>query len=436
MNSKVLKNKLDRLEIKYGAEILDDGKITGIMMDSGYIHPVKNEEYETPALSDYETVIAENSIAKQNYDNFKRELAIVFQSKNKSIADLKQSMQIIISNDVIPIRIRRIKIWEIMVILVKNITNPKEAGTSRTKKTCGEFSRKQCTRSKKCSRGPGNRGVSIVIDDKTIMLNFPRCRLNIPQAMILQFTKNIANELLLSHKARLEIFENQFKLESNIIVLNRETIGSEIKKYYKGNNFYLTNNVKSIRPMFYIPDPLVKVIRDSNLIIAKTPMTIMASTITDTGIDMVDVSDVKAGKCIFPFKKNIRGEIETYNQCILDKNYRHGYVCATDVDADGHQLKYGYCNAKIKLKIKRKKKKVLEPPADTIPGYSGPHNNSYLAGYASKEKFDNLKSAAEHADLLGNKCGGITLELNGKYSVRKGTELKSVNKLEYSWVRL
>jgi hypothetical protein len=436
MKSNVLKNNLDILEIQYGAEILDDGKITGIMMDSGYIHPVKNAEYETQSLSDYETVISENSIAKQNYDNFKRELANVFQSKNKSIADLKQSMQIIISNDVMPIRIRRIKIWEIMVILVKNITNPKEAGTSRTKKTCGELSGKRCLRSKKCSRGPGNGGVPIVIGDKTIMLSFTRCRLNIPQGMTLEFTKNIANELLLSHQVRLEIFENRFKLERSIVVLNRETIVSEIKKYYKGNNFYLTNNVKSIRPMFYIPDPLVKVIRDSNLIIAKAPATIMASTITDTGIDMAIIKDVKAGKCIFPYKKESRGEIETYNQCIVDKNYRHGYVCATEVDADGHQLKYGYCNSKIKLKIKRKKKKVLEPPADTIPGYNGPHINKYLSGYASKEKFDNLKSAAEHADLLGNKCGGITLELNGKYSVRKGTELKSVNKLEYSWVRL
>jgi hypothetical protein len=515
MKSKDLKNKLDIMKINYGPDILDDGRITGVMLETGHIHPVKYEEFESHSLSDYEKMTAKHAADKQLYLNFKRELASVFQRKNKSIEILKKLTTTIISNDVIPVSVRRLKIWEIIVVLVNNITIDKAYVGIKTNKTCGKIGKKKCLRSKKCSRGPGRGGVPLEIGDKTIMLNFPRCRLNIPNGMKTLFIKTIADELLLSHQVRLEIFDNKFKADTIIhsTILTRETIGSEIKKFYKGNNFYLANNVKSIRPKFRISDPLIKVIRDSNMVLSETMMDIMATTITDGGVDMSAVSDIKAGKCIFPYKTTVKGEIETYNQCIRHENYRHGYTCATEVDADGYQLKYGFCNDNVS-----KEKKLLKPSipstsiftkkgapcvfpfkyknveynkcipdkkgklwcatsvtptgkydgtdycadaaktetasaaktetasateesvssiiTETLDGYDGPYKNKYLSKYASKVKYDSLALAAEGALLLGNKCGGITLEVKGKYSLRKGNDLKdSGSKMEYSWVK-
>ena len=73
---------------------------------------------------------------------------------------------------------------------------------------------------------------------------------------------------------------------------------------------------------------------------------------------------------------------------------------------------------------------------ETLDGYEGPYKHKYLSRYASKDKYDSLSLAAEGALLLGNKCGGITLEVKGKYSLRKGCSLKdSGMKMEYSWMK-
>jgi len=73
---------------------------------------------------------------------------------------------------------------------------------------------------------------------------------------------------------------------------------------------------------------------------------------------------------------------------------------------------------------------------ETLDGYEGPYKHKYLSRYASKDKYDSLSLAAEGALLLGDKCGGITLEVKGKYSLRKGCSLKdSGMKMEYSWMK-
>ena len=62
-------------------------------------------------------------------------------------------------------------------------------------------------------------------------------------------------------------------------------------------------------------------------------------------------------------------------------------------------------------------------------GWDGPHQGQFLKGYSSgynkkdTKHIDTLEKAKQISESLGNKSGGITQEVNKKYTIRKGSIL-------------
>ena len=79
----------------------------------------------------------------------------------------------------------------------------------------------------------------------------------------------------------MEILESKFKsnLNTDNNILTKDNLNQEINKFYKGTNFYLINNVRTINPKFLIQSDLVKEIKDSNKIINQKIKEIYAMTL-------------------------------------------------------------------------------------------------------------------------------------------------------------
>ena len=142
MSGDELKQNLDILNIKYSYYIIDNGKINGLMLENGYIHPIKEESekissknYLEMDLTSNSNLILKNKVElKELYYNFKQELSSIFQNKSKSIEILKNIITTYILNPVIPIEIKRKKIYSIF----KQLTNKIFVNKSSILKTKGK----------------------------------------------------------------------------------------------------------------------------------------------------------------------------------------------------------------------------------------------------------------------------------------------------------
>merc|ERR1711935_197714 len=88
-----------------------------------------------------------------------------------------------------------------------------------------------------------------------------------------------------------------------------------------------------------------------------------------------------------------------------------------------------------------KKNLTMECYCKHIDGFSGPYRGKYLAGYAPQYKGKKFKNTDNILKVLkkDNFSNGITLTRDGKYTIRRGKELKDskINKngsTEISWI--
>lgn len=460
IGSTTLKNKLDVLEIKYGNYVLDDGVVNGLMLENGYIHPIKNDTFD-PMLDyahinhamenneEFGTFILNHETNQRLYHNFKQELSMVFQTNTKSIIMLKNIVSAIIRNVVMPIHIRQKRIYEILTKIIDGITVNKNGHNIKTKKICGKTRGKPCSKSKKCTlitNDVHNKGFKLEIGENIITIKLPACRLNIVDKLKNKFTKILVNELVSSHIVRMEIFENMFmeRVDMDTIL----TMNDDINHLYKGNNFYLVNNVKPIRPIFYVPDRLIKTIYDSNKLISKV---VYATSITNTDKDMCNpnipeelrVGDVKMGQCIFPFKRHVKGEVETYHQCVRHKNHTYGFTCATEVDANGFQTKYGFCNDKIQSVVNKNvvatdtstdtstdTAKIINPDCIFPFKSKGVEYNKCVKGKGNKPDWCAIKTTKEGVLSKWESCDTTKLRSKKPSSTDKSGKKKSQSKLK------
>ena len=354
IGGELLKQNLDKMDQKYGNYVLDNGNINGLILENGMIHPIKEEvlkdnmNYEelqrvSNNLTDYNNVLTKFNDFNHLYNNFKHEISNVFQKKSKNIVLFKKIVYAYISNYVIPLDEKRHKLLQIFNTLAKNVIKEKATNHIKSKKQCYQLKRNECNKSKKCSYDIKN-SFTLEIGKEKIIFNFSKCKMVLNKDLLVLFINKLVEELIFSIKVRIEILEGKLKneIEINEEIFNKNNLETEIKKYYKGSNFYLVNNVVNIMPYLYLTDELIKEVSNtSELIVDKNE--IYARTITDGGINMNLVTDVKAGKCIFPFKIDNAGKVEIHSQCINHQNPLHGKYCATEIDDEGFLKKYAFC---------------------------------------------------------------------------------------------
>lgn len=409
---------LDSLNINYNKSILDNGNIIGLTIENGYIHPIKKQKFESlvninyeelnyPLASDenlieFNNIISENEFIYNQFTSFKKELSNLFNSRSKSFQLLKKILNIYITNSIIPINVKRSKIYSILKNIINNITIDDNV-YYKSNKVCGKLSSKSCVKTKKCKYNKTiNKGLNMNLEGIKFTLNFPKCKMKLAKRLQILFLNKIVDDLIFSIVTQKEIFEGKF-IKKNIVmndIVNKENLNSELKSFYKGSNFYLVNDVTNIRPVYLLNDELIKEIKNSSEVFGQNIENVYSTTITDTNIDMSRVSDVKGGLCLFPYKIKNRDIVETYDQCIPHENALHGRICATEKDDDGFMTKYGFCNNKTKPKPKPK------PTVQTnvaVPKLAQAAQAS-AAQAPSKPKKNNASSKSKLYTVNGKEC--------------------------------
>ena len=145
-------------------------------------------------------------------------------------------------------------------------------------------------------------------------------------------------------------------------------------------------------------------------------------------------------------KRDDRGKIIIKNNCITSRKSKNGYWCYTDKKAKPTviiAIKTLYQKTQYLIKIKHLGGKTRSCSSSSSSsstqfrsfkfieyfGWDGPHQGQFLKGYSSgynkkdTKYIDTLEKAKQISESLGNKSGGITQEVNKKYTIRKGSIL-------------
>lgn len=358
MNIDTLKELLIIENIEFYNYVLNNGNINGLIVRGNMVHPCETVEYKVDNFEIIDRISNENQnknfnetlmefqTKEQLFVEFKREFSEFFNSKSNNVKMLKTQINNVLDNPIMDYTYKLNNIYLLLKQLSSVLTKTYKVNPYNRKKTnkiCYTMKNKKCSKSKKCDY------IDTKVYNETIkfinnkyLVNTSNCKLKISQVQIDLFTKILASKIVTNYNVRMEILENIYRLDtdSNIVLLNRDNIVSNINKLYDGYNFYIQNELIVFPKLFSVNKELIKTITK---IVETETKDITASTMTKTNIDMSSSSRVKAGKCIFPFKVDRENYVDTYYDCISHPNPLNGNICATEVNEDQVMTKYGFC---------------------------------------------------------------------------------------------
>ena len=208
--------------------------------------------------------------------------------------------------------------------------------------------RKKCERDTKCHYSQLSKREKIRVWDREIEIKgsswdkrFIHCKLKIPTGLKVKLVYKLSNEILYDFSLRSQIIMGDYDRE--IYVEDVIKGDEELETYYTNKS-----NVMKI----YIPNaktPSMNVVSTTKRVVSQISNTpsieLLDIDATNLNVDgsKIENEDVKAGKCIFPFKKTLEDK-ENFN-CVV-KNNRP--VCATEIDKNGVMIKYGFCDKSTK----------------------------------------------------------------------------------------
>ena len=345
--------------------ILKNKNIVAIVLEDGNFHPVKTEKYNSkqhtlPVIDfNYEIDLSLEHINNSNsfiqkfkdsqnaYNNLKNELKFMFSLKNKNTEEIKEIIYGILKNS--SIKQKREDIRDIIRYIVESLTTDFTVKTKKNTQICSKLKETSCNTNKLCRYG---KKPNTSMKKYNFSSSFYKCKLKLPKLIKNNFILKLTEEIIFSLKERYDILEGNIILETiqknNTIVSGEDYIGY-IKNLFDNRNKYLKNKVtKSMRNIEITSEfihPLKKLdveqieqdIEESN----NTFRDIDAIKYTKRGKEVKN-KKIKEGKCIFPFKMNINGEL--FTDCIDDKNIENGKMCATEIDRDRVMTKYAFCS--------------------------------------------------------------------------------------------
>ena len=354
-----LKKKLTNENIEFHKYVLNNGEINGIVVRGNMVHPCKPVDFEVDNFEIFDRISSETQT--KNFNNtlvnfynkeqlfieFKREFSAFFNTKTSNVNNLKNKINSLLDNPIMDYTYKLNNIYLLLVqlgnMLIKGYkTNPYNKSLSN--KTCFTMKHSKCKKSNKCEYVYDKEAYTktITFINENYLVNTSKCSLKMNEKDLKEFIKILSAKIVSNYNVRMEIIENVYKkkIQSTSVLFNRENIIDSINKLYNGYNFYVQNDIVSFPKLINVNKELIKTI---NKIIETETKEIYGTTMTKTNIDMSRSTNVKAGKCIFPFKVETENYVETFYDCKSHPNPLNGNICATEVNEDNIMTKYGFC---------------------------------------------------------------------------------------------